>query len=170
MKCEKLQEFLPDMLLGSVHVPADVRLHLEDCSKCQNDWKELQATMRMLDAWEAPEPTPYFDTRMAVRLREEKNAEPAGWLDRMRSRLLFDSTLHLRPAMATAFALLLVVGAGSYEGFVSLNKTTPPQRSVSATVKDLELFDSNAKTLQQLAAFDDSDASGAQVNGRSLSN
>ena len=170
MTCEKLQAFLPDMVLSSGHVPAEVRQHLVICSSCQKEWQELQATMRMLDSWEIPEPSPYFDTRLAVRLREEKNAEPAGWLDRMRSRLMFDSSLRLRPAMIAAFSLLLVIGAGSYEGFVSLNKTAPPPRSVSATVKDLELYDSNAQTLQQLAAFDGGDTNSAPVSGDSLSN
>jgi hypothetical protein len=162
MKCDKLQAFLPDMILDSTHVPTDARQHLVECSTCQKDWKELQATMLLLDTWKAPEPSPYFDTRMAARLREEKNSKAPGWVERMRTRLLFDSNLHLRPAMAAAFALLLVVGAGSYEGFVNLDRTQQPRQTVSATVDDLELLDSNAQTLQQLAAFDNPDASVGQ--------
>jgi hypothetical protein len=38
---------------------------------------------------------------------------------------------------------------------------------VSATVNDLELLDSNAQTLQQLASFDETtNADGGLVNGR----
>ena len=111
--------------------------------------------MQLLDAWDAPEPSPYFDMRLAVRLREAHESIAPGWLERIRLRLLFGSNLHLRPLAAAAFALLLVSG-GSYFGVVSLNHTEPPQQQVvSATVNDLELLDSNAKTLQELAAFDD---------------
>jgi hypothetical protein len=156
MTCEKLQAFLPDMLLDPAHVPADARQHLRECSNCERDWKELQNTMLLLDTWEVPEPSPYFDTRLAARLREEKLAGSPGWMERVRMRLLFGSNLQLRPLMAGAFALILVVGGGSYAGFVNLNRTIPQQQQkVSATVKDLELLDSNAQTLQQLAAFDD---------------
>src|SRR5665213_4290452 len=103
MRCDKLQAFLPDLLLDSARVPAhispDVRQHLVECPKCQKDWKELQDTVQLMDVWKTPEPGPYFDTRMAARLREERNSKAPGWLERMRARLLFDSNLHLRPAM-----------------------------------------------------------------------
>ncbi len=130
----------------------------------------MQATMRLLDAWEAPEPGAYFDTRMAARLREEKSSKAPGWLEQIRTHLLFDNNLHLRPVMAGAFALLMIVGAGSYEGFVSLNRTPPARQTVSATVNDLELLDRNAQTLQQLAAFDDPDATVGQGSGDSATN
>ncbi len=162
MTCDKCRAFLPDMLLDPTHAPAhisiDMRQHLAECTGCQTEWKELQATMELLDEWKAPEPSAYFGTRMAARLRQEKEAPAPGWLERLRTRVLFDSNLHLRPAIAAALALLLIAGAGSYEGFVSLNHTPRPAPTVSATVNDLELLDRNAKTLQQLAAFDDSDA------------
>ena len=177
MTCKKFQTFLPDMLLDSASAPIASRLpieiqeHLASCSSCQNDWRELQATMQLLDAWKAPDPGPYFDTRMAARLRAERSSEAPGWLERMRAHLLFDSKLHLRPAMAAAFALLLIAGVGSYEGFVSLNRTHPAQQqTVSATVNDLELLDRNAQTLQQLAAFDDTDATVGQGSSGSASN
>jgi predicted anti-sigma-YlaC factor YlaD len=170
MKCEKLRKALPDVLLGDGQVPADARQHLEECPRCQGEWNELQSTMRMLDAWEVPEPSPYFDTRMAVRLREERNAQRSGWLEGLRARLLFSSNLRLRPALTATLALVVIAGAGSYEGFVVTHQPAPQQPAVSATVTDLELLDSNAQTLQQLAAFDDTDASAAQSSGGNMSN
>lgn len=173
MKCDKFQAFLPDMLLDPTRAAADARVeaqqHLLECSRCQTEWRELQATMQLLDAWEAPEPSAYFDTRMAARLREEKSVK-AGWLERMHTRMLLGNNLHLRPALAAAFALLLIVGAGSYEEYVSLNKPQPARQTVSATVKDLELFDSNAQTLEQLAAFDSTDAAVGQSSTGNSSN
>lgn len=166
MTCERLQTFLPDMILDPAHVPADARHHLMECSRCERDWQQLQSTMLLLDTWKVPEPSEYFDTRLAARLREEKLAGSPGWLERVRMRLLFGSSLQLRPVMAGAFALILVVSGGSYAGFVSLNRTVPqPQQKISATVKDLELLDSNAQTLQQLAAFDDSSVDASASSG-----
>lgn len=167
MKCEKFQAMLPDMLFDAVHASADAQRHLDACPACRKEWTEMQATMRLLDEWKAPEPSPYFDVRLAARLREEKNAEAPGWLERMRNHFVLNSSLRLRPAMAAAFALLLVIGAGSYEGIVNLERTrSTAGQSVSATVRDLELLDSNAQTLQQMAAFDDSDAGIAPASGQ----
>jgi hypothetical protein len=162
MKCEKLPVHLPDMIFDPTRVPAEAVQHVKECPRCAGEWKELQATMQLLDAWKAPEPSPYFDARLAVRLREARESEAPGWLERLRLHLMFGSDLHLRPAAAAAFALLLVVGGGSYFGIASLNRTVVPQQQVvSATVNDLELLDSNAQTLQQLAAFDETSSDSA---------
>lgn len=164
MKCGKLRAMLPDMV-SSGQTPAEARLHLEQCPDCKAQWEGLQSTMRLLEEWHAPEPSPYFDTRMAVRLREAKAAEKPGWLERIRARFLFDSNLRFRPAMAMAVAVLAIAGVGSYEGYVNLHASAPQQQqAVSATVHDLELLDSNARTLQQLAAFEGPD-SGTQQTG-----
>ena len=166
MKCEKLQVYFPDMIFDPARVPAEAVQHLRECSRCAAEWQELQATMQLLDSWKAPEPSPYFDTRLAVRLREARESTAPGWLERLRLRLLFGNNLHLRPAAAAAFALLIVVGGGSYMGVVNLNHAAPPhQQAVSATVNDLELLDSNAQTLQQLAAFDDTSTDGNPAAG-----
>ena len=162
MTCEKLQKALPDMLMDPARVPVDVRQHLRHCSRCESEWNEFQTTMSLLDAWQVPEPSPYFATRLASRIEEQKQLGSASWLERMRMHLLFGTDRRLRPVMAGGFALLLIVTAGSYTGFESLNRTVPPSQTVSATVTDLQLMDSNAQTLQQFAAFDDPGTSQGQ--------
>lgn len=165
MQCKKIKSFLPDLLLEPAQVPADVQQHLKECSQCENELKQLRATVKLLDAWDAPEPSPYFDTRLAVRLREAKESAAPGFLERMRMRLLFGRDLHLRPVAVAVFALLLAIGGGSYLGVVNLNHAAPQkQQAVSATVNDLELLDSNAQTLQQLAALDDTSAGGNSIS------
>lgn len=165
MTCDKFQAFLPDMMLEPSHVPSAVRQHLAECPGCRAEWTGLQATMQLLDEWKAPEPSPYFDTRMAARLREEKASEAPGWWQRIRARLSFDGRIQLRPAMAAALGLALIVGAGTYEEFAHLNRTPASAQTVSPTVKDLELLDSNAQTLQQLASFDETDATAGSATG-----
>ena len=170
MKCEKLQAYLPDMIFDPTRVPTEAMQHVTACAACAGELKELQATMQLLDSWKAPEPSPYFDTRLSVRLREARESEAPGWLERLRLYFLFGSNMHLRPALAAAFALLVIVSGGSYMGIVSLNQSVtvalPHQPAVSATVNDLELLDSNAQTLQQLASFDETNADGGPVNGK----
>jgi hypothetical protein len=167
MKCEKLQSYLPDMIFDPTRVPAEAMQHVKECPGCAGELKEVEATMQLLDGWKSPEPSPYFDTRMAVRLREARESEAPGWLERLRLHFLFGSNMHLRPAVAAAFALLVTISAGSYMGVESFNHTVAPhhQPAVSATVNDLELLDSNAQTLQQLASFDETNADGVPVNG-----
>ena len=169
MTCEKFQAVLPEMMLDSASVPAHVstgaRQHIEECSGCRTEWEELRAVIGLLDEWKAPEPSPYFDTRMTARLRHEREFKAPGLLERLRTRLLLGSNLHLRPAMAATLALLLIAGAGSYEGYIHLDRT-PPASTVSATVKDLELLDTNAQTLQQLAAFEDTGAAAGQTTSK----
>ena len=168
MKCEKLQAYLPDMMFDPARVPAEAMQHVKECPGCAGELKELQATLQLLDGWKAPEPSPYFDTRMAVRLREARESEAPGWLERLRLHFLFGSNMHLRPAVAAVFALLVIVSGGSYIGVQSFNHAAAPHHppAVSATVNDLELLDSNAQTLQQLASFDETNADGGPVNGR----
>ena len=46
---------------------------------CAEKLKAMRATMALLDEWQVPEPSPYFDVRLQARLREEM-AKAAGGL------------------------------------------------------------------------------------------
>jgi hypothetical protein len=163
MICRKMEtEFkslLPDLLLDRERVPAAVRDHVERCADCSRELSELEATMLALDAWEGTEPSPFFDARMAARMREARSEEPAGFLERMRARLLFGSKLHLRPLAAGALALLLLIGGGTYAGFQGLRPSNP--QAASATVRDLQSLDENAQVFQQMNSLDEPDSDAA---------
>lgn len=174
MTCGSFQALMPDLLLGSAAapavtdplIPADAARHLEECEQCKRDWSEMRATLKLLDEWHAPEPSAYFSTRLAARLREEKQSPAPGWFGRMRTHLGFGGGLRLRPIAAGALGIVFVLaGFGSYEGFEAFHQTQPTQQAVSATVQDLELLDANAQTLQELAAFDESDGPPAPDHG-----
>lgn len=168
MKCYKLKSFLPDLVFDPASVPAAVQNHLRVCTACRAEVEalqgEMQSTLRLLDAWKAPEPSPYFDVRMAARLHEARQAEPDGFLERIRQRLSYGSPQHLRPAMAAALALVMIVGGGSYAGFFSLHGLHGQPAVTSATVHDLQLLDANDATIQQLNAFDDDSDSGSTAD------
>ena len=78
---------LADVLLDPENAPAKVLNHLKECESCRGALNELRATMRLLDQWDAPEPSPYFLTRLEARLGEERAAEPAGWLGQLWARV-----------------------------------------------------------------------------------
>lgn len=157
LKCRKIEASLPDLLLDPDAVKLSVREHLASCANCQSELAELRATMNALDAWTAPEPSPYFDTRMQAKLRAAKEAEPEGFWERMRSRLLFSTNLHLRTAGAAALAALLAVGGGSAFYVSQMPSSHAPVEAASATVQDLQALDGNAEVFQQLNAVDAGD-------------
>lgn len=160
MDCKAIKAQLADLLLDPAVASPAAREHVAACADCAKELHALQATMLAMDAWEAPEPSPYFDTRMQARLREERDNPPAGLWERMRARLLYGSNLHLRPVAAAAFALLLMVGGGTAAWVEHDTRPVVPQES--ATVRDLQLLDGNAQVYQQLNSLDaDMDNSGS---------
>ena len=164
LKCRKIEAQLPDLLLDPQAVKPSVHEHLASCGDCQSELASLRATMNVLDAWTAPEPSPYFDTRMQAKLRAAKEAGPEGFWERMRARLLFSTNVHLRTAGAAALAALLAVGGGSAL-YVSQLPPSHPQVEASATVQDLQALDGNAQVFQQLNALDADDTdNGADSN------
>ena len=157
MNCQKVKTSLPDLLLAPKSVAAEVRAHVESCVECGKELKALEATMALMDTWSAPEVTPYFDTRMAVLLREEQQAAPAGWLERMRERFLFGSHMNMRPLAAAALALIVAVGGGTYAGFGGFSQKPVPVQAASPVIKDLQSLDENAQVFQQLNSMDQQD-------------
>jgi hypothetical protein len=162
MICQITKANLENLLLEPEKVPVEVRRHVEDCPECSQELAALESTMLALDAWEAPEPSPFFEARMGARLRAEREAPPAGFFERLRARLLYSSNLHLRPIAAGALALLLLIGGGTYVGVVGLNQPSNP----SAMVRDLQSLDDNSQVFQQLNTLDqqDDDSDSGQSN------
>ncbi len=161
MICRKVKANLANLLFDPESVPADVRGHVRECAACSEELASLEATMNLMDDWQAPEPSTYFDSKLAVRLREEQRAEPAGLIERMRARVLFGSNVHLRPIAVGALALLIIIGGGTYAGLMSSHSVAPAK--TSAAVEELKSLDDNAQVFQQLSSLDndqdDSDSS-----------
>src|SRR5437868_13066825 len=115
MNCKDCQSVLPDLLFEpGAPSNAAVRDHVAGCATCSEELKSLEATFALLDTWEAPDPSPYFDQKLAVRLREEQAKPPAGWFERTKARLLFNTETQFQPALAGALALNLLVGGGTF--------------------------------------------------------
>jgi hypothetical protein len=155
--CTAMETKLAEMLLAPEAAPAKVTTHVAACEPCSKELGELRATMALLDRWEAPEPSPYFLTRLQARLDEERRAAPAGWLERLRARLAYGPQLHARPIAAMALTVVLLLGGGTYLGITNWDQPAPPPQA--AVVHDLQLLDNNAQLLDQLEALSSNDAS-----------
>jgi anti-sigma factor RsiW len=157
MICRNIKSKMPDLLLDPKSVSEDVRAHVAGCAECTQELRELQATMAAMDAWEAPEVSPYFDGRMAALLREEQQNPPAGWLERLRARLMFGEKVSLRPVAAAALALVVAVGGGMYGVLTDHSAPTATQQQ-SQVIRDLQSLDENAQVFQQMNSMDEQDA------------
>lgn len=100
MNCNQIRERLLDLATGVDPGTPEIGKHVASCPACAGKLEELRQTMALLDEWKAPEPSPYFDTRLQARWREEMARPHAGWLQWLR-----------RPALAVSLAAVLVAGA-----------------------------------------------------------
>lgn len=154
--CAGNEAKLAELLLDPEGAPAKVRAHVEECESCGKELEELKATMALLDTWEVPGPSPYFMTRLEARVKEEREAEPAGWLKRrlaaMRAGFAYGSRVHVRPLAAMALTILLLLGGGAYLDLTTWDHVPAPAKQ-TAVVHDLQTMENNAQLLDQLEAL-----------------
>ena len=152
MKCTEIRELLPDLAAGFASAPPGLNDHLRSCADCTGKLEEFRKTMALLDEWQAPEPSPYFDTRLHARLREEAAKPQRSWFAWLS-----------RPAVAVSLAVGLVAGISLFEvqrlnhvdrsnTQVAQNQSQPAQPGTA--VSDLQALDKN----QDLFADADSDS------------
>jgi hypothetical protein len=143
MNCNEIGELLMDVATGQPVQP-QVDAHVRECRQCAIRLDDLRQTMALLDQWTAPEPSPYFNTRLQARLREEA-ARPHGWLEWFR-----------KPVLAGAMAGLLVVGGTLY----TVGRHPQPQNAgvAEAAVQDLQDLDKNHDMFANFDVLDDVEA------------
>jgi len=164
MNCNEIRELLPDLAagMGATTLQPEVKNHVASCEDCAVHLRELQKTMALLDEWQTPEPSPYFDTRLQARLREEM-ARPQtrfAWL----RRPVWAMSL---AAVMFAGALTIGVGIGNKSYIVESEAiaTKPPTPGLpvqpGTAVGDLQALDRNDELyadfdmLDQLQVQDD---------------
>ena len=159
MTCPEMKKSLVDAFLGpgSLSLSDDAKKHVATCSPCAEEVAGMERTWALLDEWQAPEPSAFFDAKLYARLRKEKESAPASIFERAKAWLLFSSNLQLRPVAAGALAMILAVGGGT---FALINHEVAPAPQTSAMLGDLQSYDGNAQLFQQLNALDSDEDSG----------
>jgi predicted anti-sigma-YlaC factor YlaD len=140
MNCNEVRENLIDLLAEGPSVPG-VREHVKQCSACAKELDGLRKTMSLLDEWQAPEPSPYFLSRVRAHAREEREKQPsAAWLAWLR-----------RPVLAGTLAAILVASGVFY-----FERGVPPVAQEPGTaVSDLESLDKNHDVLVKTDLIDE---------------
>ena len=149
MNCNEVRERTPDVAAGFAQPTADEEKHFESCAACAEHLKAMRATMALLDEWQTPEPSPYFNVRLQARLREEMAKPQAGWLHWFR-----------RPVLAAALTLLMGVGVGLLftRGAVQDHGQDPMAVvEPGSAVGDLEALEKNHDLYADFELLDDLD-------------
>jgi predicted anti-sigma-YlaC factor YlaD len=144
MKCNDIREMMPDLAAGRNAATPEVNDHIHSCAGCEENLKQLRQTMALLDEWQAPEPSPYFDTRLRARVREEAAKQPVGWFQWMR-----------RPALAVSLALVMVVGITLFQNDAGKPPIGPPVAEIGTAVGDLQALDKNQDLYSNFDVLDD---------------
>src|SRR3954470_8065267 len=135
MNCKEVQQ---EMLLNAPGENSpQAAAHVRECEACAIELASLRSTMALLDEWTAPEPSPYFDSKLRARLKSEPQMA-RGW-----QRWITPLT-GWKPAMAVALATVMVVGISVYK-----TPTQPAQPDAGVVVQpgtavsDLQKLDRN---------------------------
>ena len=151
MTCPEIKNNLAEAVYESRPLPAEARKHVAECAACAAELTEMEATWKLLDQWQAPEPSGFFDAKLYARLRAEQSTAPASFFERAKAWLLYSSNLQMRQLAAGALATVLAVGGGT---FALLDHQAVPVAQTSATVRDLQSYDGNVQLFQQLNVLD----------------
>ncbi|HKB97865.1 MAG TPA: hypothetical protein VKD23_03675, partial [Terriglobales bacterium] len=155
MNCKQIDELLPDLAAGMDASTPEVEIHIASCNDCAAHLRDLQKTMALLDEWQAPEPSPYFDTRLRARLREEMARPAAGWVSWMRR----PAWAMFLAAVVFAGALAIGIGGKSYlfvaEGIPTRPPTLGPPVQPGTAVGDLQALERNDELYADFDVLDD---------------
>jgi hypothetical protein len=147
MKCDQIRERMPDLAAGFAELTREENDHLAGCGVCADQLKAMRSTMSLLDEWQVPEPSPYFDTRLQARLREEIAKPQAGWLQWFR-----------RPVLAAALTVMMGVGVGLFFARGGGNRNPGVVAEGPGTaVSDLQTLDKNHDLYSDFEVLDDLD-------------
>jgi hypothetical protein len=148
MKCKTICELMPELAAGLDAVTPEVKDHLQTCADCAGKLNEFRQTMALLDEWQAPEPSPYFEMRLRARLREEAARPMLGWWQWIR-----------KPALAVSLALLMVMSITLFHSDARWNPTAEGPRAMVAepgtAVGDLQALDKNGDLYSDFEILDD---------------
>jgi predicted anti-sigma-YlaC factor YlaD len=146
MKCKEISALMSDLAAGLSAASPEMNEHLQGCAHCRGQFEEFRQTMALLDQWQAPEPSPYFDVRLMARVREER-AKPSGWLFWLR-----------KPVLAASLAVLMVMSVALFHtdaGYRRGVESGPVAALPGSAVGDLQALDKNSDLYSDFELLDD---------------
>ena len=145
MKCEEMEDQILDVAAGAGESTPSLDEHLRGCTACAARLADMRKTMALLDEWQGPEPSPYFNTRLAAGMREERaKPERAAWLSWFRL-----------PVLAGALAMIMMM-AGGIRWFTGTGgKNTSQRVALGTAVGDLQALEKNEDLYANFDLLDD---------------
>jgi predicted anti-sigma-YlaC factor YlaD len=146
MKCKEISAVMPDLAAGLSAASPEMNEHLNGCALCRGQFEEFRQTVALLDQWQTPEPSPYFDVRLMARIREEQ-AKPTGWLSWVR-----------KPALVASLAVLMVMSVALFRtdaGYRHGVESGPVAALPGSAVGDLQALDKNSDLYSDFELLDD---------------
>jgi len=167
--CKEIRELLPDVAAGgeastpqAASEKHEVETHIASCAECAALLRDLQQTMALMDEWQAPEPSPYFDTRLQARLREEMARPTPAWSPKWFSGINWLRRPAWAMSLAAAlFAGALAIGVSNKSYFVETDRmaTNPPALGLpvqpGTAVGDLQALERNDELDADFDMLDD---------------
>jgi hypothetical protein len=155
MNCNDVRENLMDVLAQGQTAP-EVLAHLRECVSCSRELEGLRKTMALLDEWTAPEPSPYFLSRLQAHVREEQQKAPAraglfAWLR--------------KPILAGALAGVLAAGGAVYTYLQFGLTSSGPSAAVDVEALDKDhdlLVNNNNDLINEMAGLPSQDVTPSQ--------
>lgn len=147
--CEVVRDRMLDVAAGLSEPTADETQHLAGCEFCREHLKAMRSTMALLDEWQDPEPSPYFDVRLQARLREEMTKPAVAWLSWVR-----------RPVLAAALTVLMGLGVGLLfrnGGMHQSDEAVAVEAAPGTAVGDLQTLEANHDLYSDFELLDDLD-------------
>jgi len=158
MNCKEIHELLPDLAAGMSEAAPEVKGHIAGCAACAAELEDFKKMMALLDEWQAPEPSPYFDTRLEARLREEMARPPVSWYRRWVHGMVIHPAWTMSVA-AVLFTVAIAAGNRSYIMQTDEIATTPPAIAAPAqpgtAVADLEALEKNSELYADFDVLDE---------------
>ena len=143
MKCTELETNAIAYLDGklSARQRETMDRHLAACSACRKRVRGFSQVMGLLDGWEAIQPSPFFNTRLAARLEEE--AASRGWRETLWRRWLPWPVPGSVFAVAMAIVVTLAVVLVRYSPAPPVpgsSRQAAPTVAVAAGVDEVALY------------------------------
>ena len=154
MNCKQSNEIIRELILaGSESGPTpELTAHLAKCLSCTRQWNQMRRTMSLLDEWQAPDPSPFFGTRLQARLAEIRRQEAAP------GRIFQWRFTRMRTAVFAA-ALCIALAAGIFVEQQQQSTTDHPIATINApkgtAVNDLQMLDKNQDIYSSYDLLDD---------------
>lgn len=156
MNCRQAQEEF--IVAGGGSLAADA--HVRQCAACAAALHSLRQTMGVLDAWSAPEVSPYFDARLRSRRRAEAE-RPQGWREWLTAAFSPFTQVGRRVALVASLAVLVAAGVTLMQSTPGTNRINRLSDRVEAPaspgtpVADLQALDKNHDLLADFDLLDD---------------